>query len=106
MKKITPSLLVYWSLAAVGLSMIAGIFGSTQLWYYQRHLGLNAGWISLAMLISMVLYDTCFTTIGMVRTALVRPKAGSPHVFAMRLAMIVVALIGAFLIVLLSLKVK
>ena len=51
LKKIPWSLLVYWSLAAVGLATIAGIFGATQVWYYESQLGLAAKWFGVAMLI-------------------------------------------------------
>lgn len=132
LKRLPVATLVYWGLASMGLSMIAGIFGTTLPMFYQDYLGLSARWISIAsivyaawnaindplvgfvsdntrsrwgrripylrftapflavtfflvwlvpggipelgvfiwMLISMVLYDTSFTIIGLVQSAL------------------------------------
>ncbi|QRN82098.1 MFS transporter [Chloroflexota bacterium] len=131
-KKLSLSYKVHWGLAALGTSLISGIYGGLLTIFYQDYLGLNATWIGIAatiyaiwnafndplfgyitdstrskkgrripymrytapflaltfvlvwfappqagqqalfwwMLVTMLLYDTCYTIVGLVYSAL------------------------------------
>lgn len=131
-KKLSLSYKVYWGLAALGTSLISGIYGGLLTIFYQDYLGLSATWIGIAatvyaiwnafndplfgyitdstrskhgrripymrftapflaltfvlvwfappqagqqalfwwMLVTMLLYDTCYTIVGLVYSAL------------------------------------
>ncbi len=47
-KKLSLSYKVHWGLAALGTSLISGIYGGLLTIFYQDYLGLNATWIGIA----------------------------------------------------------